>query len=103
MTRIDVVIDELVLVGFDPRDRHRLADAVQLELERGLAGADLDTLRAADGWSAPAPIDVHATAGPGPAAPAGARAPEAVGRQVGMAVAGTLGRGPAPADRGRRT
>jgi hypothetical protein len=32
MTRIEFVIDDLVLVGFDPRDRHRIGDAVQREL-----------------------------------------------------------------------
>lgn len=31
--RIEFVIDELVLVGFDPRERHRIADA----MESGLA------------------------------------------------------------------
>jgi hypothetical protein len=39
---IDLHIEELVLHGFDPRDRHAIADAVQQELvrlvgERGLA------------------------------------------------------------------
>jgi hypothetical protein len=39
---IDLHIEELVLHGFDPRDRHGIADAVQRELarlvgERGLA------------------------------------------------------------------
>jgi len=30
--RIEFVIDELVLIGFDPRDRHRIADAVEAQL-----------------------------------------------------------------------
>ncbi len=30
--RIEFVIDELVLIGFDPRDRHRIADAVETHL-----------------------------------------------------------------------
>ena len=30
--RIEFVIDELVLIGFDPRDRHRIADAVETQL-----------------------------------------------------------------------
>ena len=39
---VDLHIEELVLHGFDPRDRHGIADAVQQELawlvaERGLA------------------------------------------------------------------
>ncbi|HKE00778.1 MAG TPA: hypothetical protein VKE69_07205 [Planctomycetota bacterium] len=33
MTHVEIVIDEFVLEGFDPHDRHRIADAV----ERGLA------------------------------------------------------------------
>jgi hypothetical protein len=32
MTRLELSIDELVLYGFDPRDRHRIADAVRHEL-----------------------------------------------------------------------
>jgi hypothetical protein len=32
MTRLVLSIDELVLDGFDPRDRHRIADAVRHEL-----------------------------------------------------------------------
>ena len=56
--RIEFVIDELVLTGFDPRDRHRIADALQGELAAGLAteglagigraGARQDLLRAPD-------------------------------------------------------
>jgi len=30
--RIEFVIDELVLIGFDPRDRYRIADAVEAQL-----------------------------------------------------------------------
>ena len=34
MTEIRLHIDELVLHGFDPRQRHAIADAVQAELAR---------------------------------------------------------------------
>jgi len=34
MTEIRLHIDELVLHGFDPRQRHAIADAVQAELTR---------------------------------------------------------------------
>ena len=36
--RIEVVIDELVLHGFDPRHRERIADAVRAELAAVLEG-----------------------------------------------------------------
>ena len=32
--RIELVIDELVLHGFDPRRKHAIGDAVQQQLER---------------------------------------------------------------------
>lgn len=38
-TRI-LEIDELVLHGFDPRDRRRIGEAVQVELQALLAGAE---------------------------------------------------------------
>ena len=42
---LELHIDELVLHGFDPRDRHAIGDAVQQELhrlvaERGIAPVD---------------------------------------------------------------
>ena len=36
--RIEFVIDELVLIGFDPRDRHRIADAVEAQLAAHATG-----------------------------------------------------------------
>jgi hypothetical protein len=36
-TRIELIIDELVLHGFAPGDRHAIGDAVQAHLERLLA------------------------------------------------------------------
>lgn len=35
--RIELVIDELVLIGFDARDRHRVQDALRAELATMLA------------------------------------------------------------------
>jgi hypothetical protein len=35
MRRVRLHIGELVLHGFDPRDRHAIADAVRAELARG--------------------------------------------------------------------
>jgi hypothetical protein len=46
--RIEVTIDELVLHGFDPRQRHAIADAVERELSR-LMRADAALL---PDWSA---------------------------------------------------
>ena len=34
MTRLELSIDELVLVGIAPADRHRLADEIERELTR---------------------------------------------------------------------
>jgi len=34
MTRLDLSIDELVLIDFAPADRHRLADEIERELGR---------------------------------------------------------------------
>ena len=30
--RVEFVVDELVLIGFDPRERHRITDALEREL-----------------------------------------------------------------------
>ena len=47
--RIEFVIDELVLVGFDPRERHRMADALARGLERRATAADVLPLVRAGG------------------------------------------------------
>ena len=54
--RIECVVDELVLIGFEPRRRHAIADAVQHALEAHItrhdvmpmvrAGRDVPLLRA---------------------------------------------------------
>ena len=41
---IDLHIEELVLHGFDPRDRHAIADAVQQELTRLVAERGLSAV-----------------------------------------------------------
>lgn len=66
--RVEVVIDELVLHGFDPRHRDRIAEAVRAEM-----AATLDGWSRAEGASA-VRIDAGAFTVP-PAAP-----PAAVGR-----------------------
>jgi hypothetical protein len=40
MTRVIVHIDRLVLKGFEPGDRHAVAQGLQAELERVLSGRD---------------------------------------------------------------
>jgi len=42
--RIEIVIDELVLTGFDPRERHRIADAIQGRLAALVTPADVAPL-----------------------------------------------------------
>jgi hypothetical protein len=49
MTRVELVIDELVLTGFDPRDRHRIADALERELGTHLTGPALERIVRAAG------------------------------------------------------
>jgi hypothetical protein len=42
--RVIVEIDEVVLHGFDPLERHRIGDALQTELATLLARAPVDTM-----------------------------------------------------------
>jgi hypothetical protein len=35
--RVELVVDELVLHGIDPRDRHRVGDAIERELRARIA------------------------------------------------------------------
>ena len=46
---IEVYIEELVLHGFSPGDRYRIADAIQGELAKLIAGQDLPSLLAQGG------------------------------------------------------
>jgi hypothetical protein len=80
--RIEIVIDELVLTGVDPRDRHRIADALQAELMR-LARAD--PLR----WRQAAAAEVRAADCVVPAR-GGRILPDTMGAQLAGAIAGVL-------------
>jgi len=46
LMRIEFVIDELVLVGLDPRERHRIADAIENGLAALVTPADVALLAA---------------------------------------------------------
>jgi hypothetical protein len=37
VTRLELVVDEVVLHGIDPRDRHRVGDAIERELRARIA------------------------------------------------------------------
>jgi hypothetical protein len=74
--RIEVVIDELVLHGFDPRHRDRIADAVRAELAVALEGW---SLAAGDSVTS---IDAGSFTVPAAALPAVVG--RAAGRQVGQ-------------------
>jgi hypothetical protein len=101
VTRVEVVIDELVLVGFDPRDRHLLAAALRGELEGGLtATAVVALLDGSSGRSDRERMEVVAQTGADAPGAAGRR-PDAIGRRVGAAVVGALG-GAAPSPAGGR-
>jgi hypothetical protein len=56
--RIEVLIEEVVLHGVEPSERHALGDALTVELERVLA-ADAAT------WSQPRTVDVARVVGAG--------------------------------------
>jgi hypothetical protein len=84
--RVEIEVDELVLVGFDPRDRLRVADAVERGLAARAASIDASALArgAADVAEMRAP-DVAVARGA-----AGAR-PETVGELAGGSIARGLG------------
>lgn len=89
---LELHIEELVLHGFSPEDRHRIADAVRAELERRLVGPGaaqrLGVL--ADGSGAPIDrLDAGSLQVADPARPA------AIGAQVGGALASALSGGDA--------
>jgi len=76
--RIELHIEELVLHGFAPGDRHAIGDAVHHELTRLLVEQGLDTSSIASGERA------HVNAGDVHVAPESR--PQAVGAQVAQAV-----------------
>jgi len=84
--RIEVLIDELVLHGFEPDDRHALRDGLGAELARLLAPD-------AASWTRPLATDVERVVAPGVGlARGGAAAPAlagAVHAAIATAVTGT--------------
>ena len=82
--RIDVHIEELVLEGFAPADRHRIGDAVERHLARLLAGPG--AARQLAGGGEVARLDAgsfRVTRG---------STPEAIGAQVARAIYRGLGK-----------
>ena len=84
---LELHIDELVLHGFSPADRHRIADAVRAELERRLAGPGAAERLGSLAGPADVPIERLDAGSLQIAAPAH---PAAVGTQVGGALASAL-------------
>jgi hypothetical protein len=80
---VEVRIDELLLVGFDSPDRHRIGEAARRELERLVAAAEAP-------WPTGGGDLVVLRAGSFPLRPG--MAPEAVGAEVGRAVYRRLAR-----------
>jgi hypothetical protein len=83
---VELHIEELVLDGFDPRDRHRIGDAVERELKRLVIehGVPPGLIANSSGWN----VD-RLNAGEFGVAP-GARA-ESTGAQVARAVFNRIG------------
>ena len=82
--RIELVIDELVLHGFDPRHRHAIGDAVKAELTRLMAGHAVD----AESYQ-PVAID-HVDAGEMEMAAAPGQSAADPGRDIARAIAGAV-------------
>ena len=87
--RIEFVIDELVLDGFDPRDRHRIADALERELASAATAAHVLPIARAGTLPDPPPVST------GPNDLSTGAGPDAVGRCAGRAILGALGPGAA--------
>jgi hypothetical protein len=83
--RIEVLIDELVLHGFDPRERYAVGDGLSAELTRLLA-AD------AASWTSPCRHEIARVAGPQVAIAPGQAAGPALAGAVRAAI-GTATRG----------
>ena len=86
LMRIDVLIDELVLHGFDPRERHAVGDGLSAELTQLLA-AD------AASWTSPRRHEIARMAGP--------QVVIAPGQGAGPALAGAVRAAITTATRGR--
>jgi hypothetical protein len=82
VTRLEIVIDELVLHGFAPGDRHAIGEALEGELLRLGAAADLRSLAQLGSLPELPAVDVNLQPGARSAA---------VGAQVARAVHAGLG------------
>ena len=88
--RVEIVIDELVLVGFDVRDRHRIAEAIERELSERVTAADaMRMARFQGGVPALRASDFVSPAGDRPTA-------AAIGIGVGRSIAQSLSAEPLP-------
>lgn len=85
MSRIRVIIDELVLVGFEASERQAVADGLRAELTRALADPQSTTQ-----WARPCRTNVLRL--PGIASERGPAGRRSFGRQLGRAIEGSLKR-----------
>ena len=83
-TRVEFVIDELVLHGFAPGDRHAIGEALTIELQRLAAAGDSQALAHLGNLPVLRSANVTLQAGAGP---------RTVGAQVAQAVHGSLNAG----------
>ena len=98
LMRIEIAVDELVLMGFDARDRHRIADALERELAAAITPRDMLGLALGDrsrDFLAPIHVTLHAASrGSKPGT-------DAIGRSVGVGIVAAFGRSSGSGGRGR--
>jgi len=93
--QIELQIDELVLDGFDPRDGHRLAEAVERQLAMDMSRAWVDRWARSGRLPPEIPVvEVH------PFTAVGLRS-EIVGVRTGSAIVAALGQAFSDTSRGR--
>jgi hypothetical protein len=85
MSRIHVIIDTLVLNGFEANERQALIDGLQAELTRALSDPQSDT-----GWAQPHRTNVLRL--PAIASERGPAGRRSFGRQLGRVIEGSLKR-----------
>jgi hypothetical protein len=83
--RIEVVIDELVLIGIDARDRHRTADAIAHELSARVSREDVMRLAHTEGG-----VPVLRAPDVAPLAGAHGVTPDAIGAGIATAIGASL-------------
>ncbi|MEP6762794.1 MAG: hypothetical protein ABJB66_00720 [Gemmatimonadaceae bacterium] len=96
--RVEFIVDELVLIGFDPRERHRITDAIERELV-----AQLKQVQGANVAASAYQIDGESTVrAPDVRLNATVNSPNAIARGVSRSIVGAVvARGAqAPAQRG---